>query len=301
MKTKIIFFSLVALIAFAGVYRIFDTYRGEKTSEVIVSIPPLHMIAKEIMKGTGEPRLLIEGNTSPHDFALKPSQAGLITHAKVIFWIGKDLEHGLHSSIERAETVKVVTFLNHEGMKIHQLEHDHDGHHNHHHGLQDPHLWLDPENAIKVAQIMAETLSQLDPEHKEIYEKNTEAFIESVRKASENLKEKLSSLKGVKFAVFHNAYQYFQKAYGLTAPQSLTLNPEQSLKITRLREMEKKIKQGHIKCLFTEPQFPQKIVDTLTDETSLKVATLDPLGTREISYVELLERLGQNIINCHQE
>ena len=63
--------------------------------KVVTSIKPLHSLVSGVMKGVGEPYLLIKGVASPHTFSLKPSDARELERARVIFWVGDVLAPGL--------------------------------------------------------------------------------------------------------------------------------------------------------------------------------------------------------------
>ena len=79
---KIVFFSIILIAASSS----------KAELKVVTTIKPVHSLLANVMKGVGEPALIIDGSTSPHNFTLKPSHAKLIEQADIIFWIGKDLE-----------------------------------------------------------------------------------------------------------------------------------------------------------------------------------------------------------------
>ena len=67
---------------------------------VVTSIKPVHSLVAAVMQGVGTPDLLVEGAASPHTYALKPSQAGQLQNADLVFWMSHDLEAFLEKSIE---------------------------------------------------------------------------------------------------------------------------------------------------------------------------------------------------------
>ena len=66
-------------------------HRASAAPRVVVSIKPVHALVAGVMKGVGEPWLLLKGAASPHTFALKPSDAKAIEDARLIFWVGEAL------------------------------------------------------------------------------------------------------------------------------------------------------------------------------------------------------------------
>ncbi|MGB2302020.1 MAG: metal ABC transporter solute-binding protein, Zn/Mn family, partial [Candidatus Puniceispirillaceae bacterium] len=122
---------------------------------VVASIKPIHSLVSAVMQGVGEPSLLIEGAGSPHNYALKPSQAYELEKANLIFWIGHDLEAFLQRTIENiapqavsvplieSHGIKTLPFREGASFDEHDHdkhdEHDHDKHDEHDHGEFDPH------------------------------------------------------------------------------------------------------------------------------------------------------------------
>ena len=98
-KTHLIAFLTAALLASLP-FQVGASEQKSSPPNVVVSIKPLHSLVASVMKGVGEPELLLEGNTSPHTAALKPSQAEAIQKADLVFWIGDTLEAFLSKSLE---------------------------------------------------------------------------------------------------------------------------------------------------------------------------------------------------------
>jgi zinc transport system substrate-binding protein len=77
--------------------------------QVVVSIKPIHSLVASIMKGVGEPSLVVEGAASPHTYTLKPSNARALENADLVFWVGPGLEAFLEKPLEAlAGKAKVV-------------------------------------------------------------------------------------------------------------------------------------------------------------------------------------------------
>lgn len=250
-------FILGLLIGGSGIflYKSFlKKHQEEKNPlQVVASIPPLYTIANEVMKGVGQPVLLIEKQVSPHDYALKPSDAQKIATAQVIFWIGSSLEGGLKKAFSNLpKHVHVISFLEEKELTLRTFSfsksHLHHSSHNHHEGQIDPHIWLDPSNGEAIARIMGETLSRIDPAHRTIYQENVRQFIQKTQTITRLLQETLKDIRDVHIGVFHNAYQYFQMYFKLQPFQALTTNPEQSLTIPQLTRLEHKVKKHRIFC-----------------------------------------------------
>jgi zinc transport system substrate-binding protein len=109
----------------------------------------------------------------------------------------------------------------------------------------------------------------------------------------------MSGLENKSFIVFHDAYQYFEKAYNLKAVGSITLEPDESPSPKRIKEIRHKLIESEVKCVFREPQFSDRLVNVAIEGSSAKSGTLDPLGTDlmvgEGLYLELLKNLGLSL------
>ena len=293
---------------------------------VVASIQPVHSLAAGVMQGVGEPRLLITGGASPHDYSLRPSDARAIAEADVMFWIGPDLESFLVKPLNNAKhKVQIVSLLEAPGVivlplrtggaweshrhdpvepvgKDTQHDHSHETDHHGHEADHDTHLWLDPVNAIAMTRRMVAVLGEVDPDHKTDYERNGAALIERLNQLNQQLALKLAPVKDQPYVVFHDAYQYLEQRYGLNAVGSVVLDPEQRPGAKRVVEIQARIRDRGVRCVFSEPQFQPALVKTVIAGSNARSGTLDPLGA-EIppgphAYFQLLEGLADALRAC---
>ncbi len=187
----------------------------------------------------------------------------------------------------------------------HKEEHAevHDDHgHDHAHGGKDPHIWLNPENGIKIAQTMAATLSEIDPDHAATYKANADKFEATITSLNAEIAGKLEPLKGGKFVVFHDAYHHFEHHYGVEASGAISVTPEALASADRVSEIQNRVRSQNITCVFQEPQFDSKLVSVVIEGSDAKVGTLDPLGTELENgpglYPALLTSLAVSIAGC---
>ena len=194
----------------------------------------------------------------------------------------------------------------HDDEHHHDDEHGHDDHDDEHddhmHGEHDLHVWLAPKNAKKIVSYIAKELSELYPENSATYEENAKATIKKLDELDHELHESLHDVEDEPFIVFHDAYQYFEKAYHLNGVGSITLDPEQAPSPNHLSEVREKIQQTKAKCVFREPQFSDRLVKTVTEGTNAKNGTLDPLGANlepgATQYFLLMRNLATSLKNC---
>ena len=286
---------------------------------VVTTIKPVHSLVSAVMKGVGEPSILVDGAASPHGYSLKPSQAAALQDANLIFWIGPELETFLEKPIEtiagKAEAVALIdvegvkTLAPREGGAFEAHDHgDEDGHahghdHGHDHGEEvDGHVWLDPENAKAFVAAIAAALEQADPANAATYSANASAETAKLDALIAATKEKLKPVAGKGFLVFHDAYHYYEARFGVEAAGSITVNPEVAPGAERIAELQAKLKELGAACIFAEPQFEPKLVATITEGTSARTGTLDPLGSSLENgpdlYHQLIDGLTASLTGC---
>lgn len=288
--------------------------------DVVVSIKPIHSLVSAVMQGAGEPELIVKGSASEHGYSLKPSDAGALDKAKVIFWVGPEMETYLTKPLESlGSKAEIVQLDQVKGLEILSAReggnfepHDHGGHshdhdegeeaHDHHH--DDMHIWLDPQNAKLMLTPIAEALSKADPEHAKQYQENAAAYAEKIDALQKDVAAELEPVRAKPYIVFHDAYQYFERRFDLSAAGSITVNPEKAPGAARIRDIQSKVKSLGATCVFSEPQFESGLVKTVLEGTEAKTGVLDPLGAAlkdgpEL-YPQLIRNLATSLKTCLQ-
>ena len=175
-----------------------------------------------------------------------------------------------------------------------------DGHEGHHHGEFDAHIWLDPANAKEMLHEIAHELADLDPANADKYESNADNTIKSIDDMISSVNSSIN--KDAKFIVFHDAYQYFEKRFGVATAGALTLNTDVLPGAKQISEIQEVIAEREIKCIFSEPQFNPKIIETIAQDTGIKTGVLDPLGSifdaGKSQYFTLINDIGNKLKGC---
>lgn len=292
---------------------------------VVVSTKPLHSLVAQVMAGVGEPDLLVTGNTSPHTYSLRPSDAAALEAADIVFWTGHGLELFLEGSLDiLANDALVVELVRAPGIKLLPLRdggvlenqaadedgegighrHDYDDHHNYHHhdGVGDMHFWLDPGNATYMVDAMAAALSDADPDNAATYSANAASTIVELEALASQIEKRLEPLRGRRFIVFHDAFQYFEDRFDLALVGSITVSPEIAPGAQRIEELRRAVVELGAICVFAEPQFEPAIVETVIEGTEAKAGILDPEGGNlpagRDHYAALLNGLADNLVAC---
>jgi zinc transport system substrate-binding protein len=155
-------------------------------------------------------------------------------------------------------------------------------------------------NAKEMVHEIAHELSELDPSNKEIYEANANRALKSLDKLMEDVGKDVP--KDISYVVFHDAYQYFEKRFGVSTAGALTLNPDVLPGAKQIADIQDLISDKGIKCIFSEPQYNPKIIETLASDMKISTGILDPLGANldkgNTMYEELIKKISNSIKNC---
>ena len=287
---------------------------GAEPPKVLTSIKPLHSLASGVMEGIGQPTLLVRATASPHTYTLRPSDARAIAQADVLFWIGPGYESFMAKAVrslprqsvamEIAKVEGIVLLPTREGGVWADDGHGHS--HGHKHRAPEPerdmHLWLDPRNGQAVVTAMAATLAARDPANAAAYRANAAAVTARLVALDDALAKQLAPIAAKPFIVFHDAYQYLERRYGLTAAGSITVSPDRPPGPRRITELRRTVAERGAACVFSEPQFTSALVETVVEGTGAKAAVLDPLGTAvadgKDAYAGLMQNLANSLTGC---
>lgn len=301
---------------------------------VVVTISPIHSLAASVMEGAASPRLLIPGTASPHNYTLKPSDAQALAQAQLIIWVGEEIEPILEKPLKalgkKARVLELskapgITLLDareggvweghgHEekekGHAQDETKRGHDeqekkeaGKKEERHEEKDMHIWLSPANAKRIARAMAQALGEIDPGNAPAYRANAERLAAGIDALDAELREQLKPVRGKPYIVFHDAYQYFERHYGLSPAGSISASSAHAPGAKRLYEIRKKIVESKAGCVFREPQFPSRLVETVVSGTPAKIGVLDPDGGATITpgpgaYFRLMRNLAGSLRAC---
>lgn len=248
----------------------------QKKIPVFVSILPQAFFVDKIGGDRVVVDVLVQPGQSPHTYAPTPRQMGRLAEARVYFRIGVAFENGLipklQSTMPELLIVDTRQGITLEKMTAHEEE---EAGHSHEEEL-DTHIWLDPLLVKKQAAIIKDALVQLDPDGRSLYEKNLAAFCTELDALHARLSTALAPLRGKSFFVFHPAFGYFAKTYGLKQIAVETGGNAPSAR--HLAALIESAREKGVRVLFVQPQFSQKSAETVARAIDGVVVALDPLA-----------------------
>lgn len=290
-------------------------------ADIVASIKPVGFIASAIADGVTPVEILLPDGASEHDYALRPSDVKRLQNADLVVWVGPEMEAFMTKSaaalpakknLEIVQIPGVKTMLlrggedddhdDHEAAEHNHDHHDDEGHHHHHHGEFNMHLWMSPEIAKKTAVAIHGKLLELMPQDKAKLDANLQHFEAELADTDKRIISQLAPVKDKGYFVFHDAYTYFEKHYGLSPTGHFTVNPEIQPGAQRLHQIRTQLVEKKAVCVFAEPQFRPAVIDAVARGTEVRKGTLDPLGTDislgKDSYVKFLSQLSSQYETC---
>lgn len=277
--------------------------------QLLASIRPLQLIAAAVQDGVGAPTVLLPGTASPHHYALRPSDVRRVREAQLLYWVGPDLETFLPRVLQ-GRTGPSLALQSLEGLQLRHFGADHEAHesaadqHDHAHrpGTLDAHLWLAPGNAKLIATRMATDLALADPANASRYQANLKAFSERLDALDRRLSERLESVRGKPYFVFHEAYDYFEAAYGLKHTGVFSVQGDVQPGARHVAQMRERLRQAGPSCVFSEPPLRPRLAETLSAGLPVRLAELDAMGVDlpvdARAYERLLENLADGLVGC---
>lgn len=288
-----------------------STSQEPASPSVVVSIGPIHSLAAGIMEGVAKPKLLLRSGGSPHSSALRPSDLEAIQQADLIIWVGPSMEQFLTKALHAAKQEDVIlTLLDIPGLTLHPVREGgiwNDDHHadhaeDHHDNTTDPHIWLNPDNAVQMTKAIRDRLIKIDSTHSGQYTRNSDRLIKNILALDRQLQRQTEPIRTTPYIVFHDAYQTFETRYNLSPAGAVTIDPERRPGARRLGQIRRYILESQAVCLFSEPQFEPRYIMPLTEGTDIRLGVLDPLGSRLTPgpelYFQLMTGLGDALVSC---
>jgi zinc transport system substrate-binding protein len=291
MKTTGIKFML------AGIFVLWTHHHGAATDSipVFVSIIPQVYFVQQIGKNRVDVQAMVQPGANPATYEPKPRQMAVLSSARAYFAIGVAFEKTWLPKIAAANPRMEIVHTDQGIDKIPMSAHHHEvqesgprekaaldekgaahGSDNDFHDALDPHIWLSPPLVKKQAQNILIGLQEFDPSRAAFYQANYRAFISRIDELDAELKDTFAGRRGLQFMVFHPAWGYFAKAYGLVqVPVEIE---GKSPKPAQLKALIEHARKKGIGVVFAQPQFSAKSAGIIAREIGGQVVFADPLA-----------------------
>jgi len=257
------------------------SYSVSATIKIVTTTQDLASIANIVGGENVEVKSLTPGTRDPHYAEAKPSMIRKVYRADLLLLIGADIEIGwlpallrsarnsdvqkgsrgyldLSSSIDLLGKLKIATDRSMGDV----------------HAKGNPHYWLDPNNGILMSQVIAERLTELDPENKESYRQRQSTFENKLAQKIVEWREKLLPLKGKSVVAYHKSLTYLAEAFDFKIVAEVEPKPGISPSAKHLNKLVNLIKEQNIKLLILEPYYEKRSSELLSKKTGIQIAVL---------------------------
>lgn len=315
--------------------------------QVTVTIPPLAGLVAPLLDEDDQLSVLLQPGASPHGFQIKPSHLWLLEKSDLVVsvgtpvdaWVAKPMQHHAMPYLQMSQLADIA-FLpmrqggvwekhvphaagdahddaHHDKHADHgemQHEAESEEHDDHAHATEqqaprrsDGHIWLSMHNAQVLVKALSAQLQALQPNKATQIQQRTQAWLNRLSQVDADIQTQLTPVKEQPFIVLHDAYQYFEQRYQLNGVGSIRLNPEIAPSIKRIQEIRHRMLEQQVKCVFKEPQFPEKRVSAVVSGLQVRMGSLDPIGINAetvkgsqnfVPYDQLLLNLADAFYKC---
>ena len=311
MKKNIIYLIVIFIfllnVQFIGCIENTSTYNSNKIGILVTIVPQFDMV-KSIGGEHVDVTVMVPQGESPHSYEPTPEQMKKVAEATAYFKVGSGVEFEvvhLGTILEQnsdlqvfdcSEDISVISFDEHYGKEgHHEEEEEHEGEegdeHDHDHGGTDPHIWTSPVNFKKMAEVVYNGFIEIDPNNKDEYYANFQAYISKLDTLHSNVSILLKSYENKSFMVYHPAWGYFGDTYYL---KMIAIEDEgKQPGPAGIDAIISQAKEENITVIFVAPQFDTSSAETIADEIGGNVVFANPLMS---NYEETITKLAEDMV-----
>jgi ABC-type Zn uptake system ZnuABC Zn-binding protein ZnuA len=270
-----------------------------KTIKVVTTMSILADMVKHVGGERVEAENIIPIGAGPEDYQPTPQDAQKIAGADIVFYNGHGLEEWISDLFTSAAKPGQPQIAVSDGLQAVDV------------GSEDfkegnPHFWMSAALGAKYVEKIRDGLIQVDPAGKDAYTTNADAYGKQLLDLNAELKQQAETIPQAerKMVTNHDAFPYFAKEYGFTIVGNILGNPEAELSAGDLAQLVQKVRQEHVKAIFSESQFNPKVAKTLADEAGVQVVadlytdTLGDASSGVTSYVDMLRFDMKTIVDA---
>lgn len=293
MKKTCLLLVLVLVLALSGC-------AAAEGRTIVASFYPVYILAQNVLKDI--PGVELRCMTAPttgclHDYQLLTGDMRALAGASAFLINGAGMEGFLPDVQAQLPDLPIIDCS--EGIDLiaeeeHEEEHE-EAHEEHRHGETNAHIWLAPQNAIRMVKNIQSGLTALMPEHAQQLAENADAYIAKLEALDAELKAAIDPLPHKTIVTFHEAFPYFAQAYGLNVAAVAALEPDEPISPKMLAELTEIVRQNGNPPLFSEPQYENAALEAIHQETGAPVYELDPLVTGDGSLTAYEDILRKNL------
>ncbi|WP_442601241.1 metal ABC transporter substrate-binding protein [Paenibacillus sp. KN14-4R] len=249
---------------------------------VVTSFYPLYDFTKKIGGDHVNVINLVPAGVEPHHWTPKSRDIKNVTDSDLFIYQGAGFEGWVDEFLKSlSKDSKVKPLMASEGVSLittdnHEDEHA-DEHADHAHGQWDPHAWLSPMNAKKMAENIKNELIAVDAAHQSDYEANYAKIMKQFDDLDMKFKTEIAKTSRKDIVVSHQAFGYLCRDYGLTQKSIMGLSAEAEPTAQQMKDINKFIRDNNVSYIFFEELISDKLATTLAKDAGIQTLVLNPL------------------------
>jgi len=246
---------------------------------IVVTIPVLKDLTEQVGGRHVRVTSLLSGYENEHTYSPKPSDLVAVRKARLLFEIGIGLEVWVSSLVKNAGSASLRVVTTSKGIALLRDRPDREGelHAAEEEDQGNPHIWMDPENAMTMMRHITEALIQVDPAHATEYRSNQASYLRKLDQLRGDLSDRIRRLADRRFIAHHPAWPYFARRFGFQIVGTIQPQSGSEPSALHLHDLIATIKKDRIKVVVSEIQLSQKIPEMLAKETGARVVVLTTL------------------------
>lgn len=270
-KYKILIILVVAVLGISFLYFLLlpdaQTPSGTGPVRVVVSVAPQEEFVKAVGKDKVQVTVMVPSGSDPHTYEPRPQQMQELSQAQLYLMVGSPLEfeltwmdkmRAMNPQMKVVNTSQGINFIN-------QGE-----------SSGDPHVWVSPRNAKIMVENTYQALVEVDPDNQRYYQENRDQYLKELDQLDQNLTHSLQKVKSKKILVYHPAWAYLCRDYGL---EQVAIEKEGKEPTSQeLAQLVDQARQDNITLVFVSPQHNQRNAQVIADELGGEVVVVDSLA-----------------------
>ena len=289
MRKKSYIFALIVSVFCLSGTSLLSIAGSEDSLKVIVSILPQKYFVEKIGGDLVDVSVMVFPGASPAIYEPRPQQMVALTRSKIYFAVGVPFEKVWLKKFVSANPEMTIVHTEDGIGKIPMEARNRHDEKEHHHGIKDPHVWLSPPAVMMQARNILDALLKVAPAQRAMFLTNYKNFINELVDLDLKIMDVFAGKgKGAKFMVYHPAWGYFARAYGLRQIPVEIEGKEPSPR--QLKNLIHHAREEGVKMVFVQPQFSTRSAKTVAEAIGGQVMFADPL---ELNWVENLLEVAE--------
>jgi zinc transport system substrate-binding protein len=283
-KFKIILILVLAVLGIGLVYFLLlpgaQDQSGTGQVRVVVSVAPQEEFVKAVGKDKVRVTVMVPSGADPHTYEPRPQQMQELSQAQLYLMVGSPMEFELTWMDKiRAMNPQMKVVNTSQGIEFITSQGESSG---------DPHVWVSPKNARIMVENTYQALVEVDPDNQKYYQENRDQYLEELDQLDHNLTRSLQKVKSKKILVYHPAWAYLCRDYGL---EQISIEKEGKEPTSQdLAQLVDQARQDNITLVFVSPQYNQRNAQVIADEIGAELVVVDPLAS---NYLENMARVAE--------